>query len=279
MLCSQCSSESCKVHSWHTVQALRTKQSIVAYILCAYKSWPFHTASHKGSMCDNCAAHLELKQSASALHGAQPAAQRLAAACAVLHCCPCQLPPPPLSAYEAPRLIARQVTAPPGCPPSDEQCLGLGTCLQPHAAMKPSSKFVGCTFMLYQLCNLLVSPFQETKQELQHLCATMTGKRADRVALPARSTFCGVAQRGVKMSGGRESAMGRKLKMPPPPLLTNTTVKAACKSPAHQRMLASFLMLNMFELAGSAWTHSSTLWECIADLACQQVFILYHPCK
>ncbi|KAA6428877.1 MAG: hypothetical protein FRX49_00987 [Trebouxia sp. A1-2] len=62
-------------------------------------------------------------------------------------------------------------------------------------------------------------------------------------------------QRGVKMSGGRESAMGRKLKMPPPPLLTNTTVKAACKSPVVHRMLAAVVMISMTKLTGPGSTH------------------------
>lgn len=56
----------------------------------------------------------------------------------------------------------------------------------------------------------------------------MKGKTA-----PAKSTFCGVAQRGVKTSGITASAIGRKLKMPPPPLLIKTTVKGGCMSPAY----------------------------------------------
>ena len=38
-----------------------------------------------------------------------------------------------------------------------------------------------------------------------------------------RSTCCGVAQSAVKASAGTASATGRKLKMPPPPLLISTT--------------------------------------------------------
>jgi hypothetical protein len=41
--------------------------------------------------------------------------------------------------------------------------------------------------------------------------------------IPSRSTFWGVAHSGVNTSSGTAPAMGRKLKMPPPPLLTSTT--------------------------------------------------------
>ena len=54
-------------------------------------------------------------------------------------------------------------------------------------------------------------------------------------SLPDRSTFWGVAQRGVNTSGARLSAMGRKLKMPPPPLLISTTVRGGRISPVPTR--------------------------------------------
>ena len=66
-----------------------------------------------------------------------------------------------------------------------------------------------------------------------------------RKVAPAKSTFCGVAQRGVKTSGMTASAIGRKLKMPPPPLLIKTTVKGGCMSPA-------YIMFNL-ELAFVQW--------------------------
>ena len=63
-----------------------------------------------------------------------------------------------------------------------------------------------------------------------HVCVSSTGRS------PAKSTFCGVAHSGVKTSGSRLSAIGKKLKMPPPALLISTTVTAGCSSPAYHNL-------------------------------------------
>lgn len=62
-------------------------------------------------------------------------------------------------------------------------------------------------------------------------CATPCARH-----MPSRSTFCGVAHRLVNTSSGMDSAMGRKLKMPPPLLLTSTTVSGGRISPVRNRL-------------------------------------------
>ena len=47
--------------------------------------------------------------------------------------------------------------------------------------------------------------------------------KGEHVHAPMRSTCCGVAHSAVKVSSGTSPATGRKLKMPPPPLLIRTT--------------------------------------------------------
>ena len=49
---------------------------------------------------------------------------------------------------------------------------------------------------------------------------------------PARSTFCGVDHSWVNVSRGTSPAIGKKSKMPPPPLLTRTIVTGGCIPPA-----------------------------------------------
>lgn len=80
--------------------------------------------------------------------------------------------------------------------------------------------------------------------DARHLAAAVTGKELlactctcqgtvsyDRGIRPARSTFWGVAQSWEKVSGSSSSAIGRKLKMPPPALLISTTVSGGRISP------------------------------------------------
>ena len=58
---------------------------------------------------------------------------------------------------------------------------------------------------------------------LMHADSVLRNCQGGVCGAPIRSTCCGVAHRAVKVSSGTSPAMGRKLKMPPPPLLTSTT--------------------------------------------------------
>jgi hypothetical protein len=75
---------------------------------------------------------------------------------------------------------------------------------------------------------------QECSSGLLHMACG--AKQAENIMhgaeyVPMRSTCCGVAHSSVNASAGICSAAGRKLKMPPPPLFTSTTVSGG-RAPA-----------------------------------------------